>query len=1334
MKHKKLFWFSLVPTFFILAVMAFSSVALSYFSPPDDSGAVTGVTYLNNDSTALKKEAYRIDFQVGNWSIKDVKAAIATERAKGSTIASNKNLEFDPDGEVYDTQRYAYLANGKWIDFGICSDPQSACYNNRVRVDLDLTGPLAGTGDAYWSGRAYWSESENGDVINDGWITFDWNCDKVEGKCSIEDRVRTDLETEVVSGYAYSPELGWLNFRNSKEAKYTVLQDLLEVEEVEGCTSMEDLNDGDVYHVGDTFVDSGVTVEAMAFQWSDESWTSAGETKVKTGTKAGGSGNDLMVNNISLDFDFGASISGLTMNFGEYGGNLNLKVNDELRNFNNFADIDGVTIGDVTASVTNGNGNDKGSLTLDGTISTFIVGGQELYVDDICSAGEVETILVQPIVTLTPDPEDVTKYGQGGGEGAPLADGEDYYSLSVRLLETGSMENLTDDYDVSIEVTPTEDSFVYRDQVTRLDTDLGAIVFDDVAYSPSDEAFKVRIRSWAPTSNVNGYDQDADGDMDYYFDHDPEDASGYARSDVANKYEIASIDITVTGDDEVEFIALEEELVAPLWGLTEDQVDLKFAPAIEITNLGRESGEAMDYSIPSVPDEAINLNGLVTVWSEVSDFQELSFTVNSTLNSGAYYYLFDSNSNGNFVPDEDGAFVASTFTPGGMTPDTDLISAFNHTGYYVPVDGYDRSTGLGSGSAGGMIQKTMLVNADGYQAAIAAVHSKEPFFSKLARWMNPFLKANALAISKDTSRPDLTITNIYRDGGNEQLVVVVENIGDDDVVTYQNDPYIYIYIDSVREWTYSYSTLADQSFLSAGGSSEIRPQVLDDEALQYVVEACVDPRDYVNESDEDNNCYKAQIESEQLYSDLIISSIYRDDSNNQLVIEQMNTGEGDVTSEEGNTYIWIDGILSWTYSWSTLSEANKEFMIAGQSSEIRPETLTPDGDHSVQACIDYNGEIEESDENNNCTFAVIGAGADVDPLYDPYIGYAIADEGVTFTVRYYTHYMPLTAGGTIGYNVPAYDTKAEADISGSVTSSESFGADSGIENVGGEFDTDVLRNQLYQRYKQIAKGAGDPGGGAIYGAMHQSGGAELMGGDVLFFTGDVMISALEDDYNEKTIIVEGGNVFIDDNLSGQSSTGLLVFRDATGNGGNVYVHPDVTDILAVNLFADGGLYSYDGDSDNITQPDYLGYQDILTDWDFNTRQETLTNQLAWTGSIIADNTVAGASDLSAMTLPSGESTSDRLEAAESSLSDLRTFVACWVQTDEYGTPVDIDEDGYSGYDASGDLDYGDMEDCEGFERAAYFEYDGDLENANNTPFYLEYVPPSSTLPVFVRES
>lgn len=165
------------------------------------------------------------------------------------------------------------------------------------------------------------------------------------------------------------------------------------VTEVIGCIDFESLPLGKVYHVGDTFTDSGATITVLLFQWGNASWTSGGYARVVDQNLAGHSGMEVNTNNVNLGFKFSSTLKGLSINFGEYGGNLNIQINDEFKNFQDFDDINGTTIGGVSVSVTDGDGNNKGRLILSGEMDTFnfqeekftfLIGGQELWIDHVC--------------------------------------------------------------------------------------------------------------------------------------------------------------------------------------------------------------------------------------------------------------------------------------------------------------------------------------------------------------------------------------------------------------------------------------------------------------------------------------------------------------------------------------------------------------------------------------------------------------------------------------------------------------------------------------------------------------------------------------------------------------------------------------------------------------------------------------------------------------------------------------------------------------------------------------------------------------------------------------
>lgn len=118
-----------------------------------------------------------------------------------------------------------------------------------------------------------------------------------------------------------------------------------------------------------------------------------GFARITNTLRAGGSGNEVMVNNICLCFSagFGQVLQRITFAFGEYGGNLNLVLNGRFVNFNNFLDIDGQLIQGVRVKVVSGGGGqDMGKIDFMGPIndqmwwSHLAIGGQELWIDDWC--------------------------------------------------------------------------------------------------------------------------------------------------------------------------------------------------------------------------------------------------------------------------------------------------------------------------------------------------------------------------------------------------------------------------------------------------------------------------------------------------------------------------------------------------------------------------------------------------------------------------------------------------------------------------------------------------------------------------------------------------------------------------------------------------------------------------------------------------------------------------------------------------------------------------------------------------------------------------------------
>ncbi|MFH1446001.1 MAG: hypothetical protein ABIG43_01135, partial [Chloroflexota bacterium] len=215
----------------------------------------------------------------------------------------------------------------------------------------------------------------------------------------------------------------------------------------------------------------------------------------------------------------------------------------------------------------------------------------------------------------------------------------------------------------------------------------------------------------------------------------------------------------------------------------------------------------------------------------------------------------------------------------------------------------------------------------------------------------------------------------------------------------------------------------------------------------------------------------------------------------------------------------------------------------------------------------------------------------------------------------------------------------------------------------------------------------------------------LMGGQLLYAKGNVNING-SDSFSEKTLVVNGGDVFIWGNITG-TKLGIIVL-ERNGVGGNLYIRPEVTDIWA-NIFLDGSVYSYKGTSDD--KDPVTGYPI----WDsVGERWELMKSQLYIYGSIVARNTLGGASDDTAgsWSLGDGTTTTNYVIAKDHDLNKLREFRLCLGMLP--GGIINWDDD--------------DPEDCgEGELRSSYLLPDGSQSNA---PLIIENSPPSSTLPVF----
>lgn len=137
--------------------------------------------------------------------------------------------------------------------------------------------------------------------------------------------------------------------------------------------------------VGHSFSTSIGSVTMEEFEWGNGQAYNGGAAVIVSSGLAGGTLNEIEVNNINLQMQFPQAVNGLGLRFGEYGGNINFMLNGDFRNIANFATLNNQIVGGVHVSVVNGFGNDMGTIALSGAIHNFMIGGQELWLDNICS-------------------------------------------------------------------------------------------------------------------------------------------------------------------------------------------------------------------------------------------------------------------------------------------------------------------------------------------------------------------------------------------------------------------------------------------------------------------------------------------------------------------------------------------------------------------------------------------------------------------------------------------------------------------------------------------------------------------------------------------------------------------------------------------------------------------------------------------------------------------------------------------------------------------------------------------------------------------------------------
>ena len=158
---------------------------------------------------------------------------------------------------------------------------------------------------------------------------------------------------------------------------------------VTGCSKCLDFEGepvGTQFAVGQSFTDNGVAVDVEQFQWSNGTWSTSGRAEIKGTNLANGTGNEINTNNVNLKFNFNYPGKKIVLKYAELGGNNNINVNGTFQNVADLNNLDGTSIAgnQITVTALQQGNNWIGSIIIDGTISGFSIGGQELWIDDVC--------------------------------------------------------------------------------------------------------------------------------------------------------------------------------------------------------------------------------------------------------------------------------------------------------------------------------------------------------------------------------------------------------------------------------------------------------------------------------------------------------------------------------------------------------------------------------------------------------------------------------------------------------------------------------------------------------------------------------------------------------------------------------------------------------------------------------------------------------------------------------------------------------------------------------------------------------------------------------------
>ena len=162
---------------------------------------------------------------------------------------------------------------------------------------------------------------------------------------------------------------------------------------MKSCIIFDTLTLGTRYVYNDIIPDPEGEVLVSEFRWSDDTPRHDGYAELRDDMPLTDAKLSVFTNNMTLAVD-ASSLDCVKFDYCDKGGNINLVIDSVVLNVQDLRELDGKTQGDIKISVTSDQ-NNCGVVTLSGKFNpfnfqeqqqmiSFAVGGQELFVDNIC--------------------------------------------------------------------------------------------------------------------------------------------------------------------------------------------------------------------------------------------------------------------------------------------------------------------------------------------------------------------------------------------------------------------------------------------------------------------------------------------------------------------------------------------------------------------------------------------------------------------------------------------------------------------------------------------------------------------------------------------------------------------------------------------------------------------------------------------------------------------------------------------------------------------------------------------------------------------------------------